>query len=80
MSPNDALPEVPPPTGLDQPPPKVYVVKTVELGRDDNKATIRTHCRTTSQKYAIHLFTELVSFGQNAWLMATDDPAPELGG
>lgn len=77
MSPND-LPQVPPASPPDHPRPKTYIVKTVDL-RQDGKAIVRSHTRTQVQSFAVDLFIQLVSAGENAWLMATDDPAPVEG-
>lgn len=72
------MPEVPPAPPPDYPPAKTYIVKTVDL-RVDGKASLRTHTRTTDRAHAINTFINLVALGENAWLLATDDPAPVEG-
>lgn len=78
MSPNDGLPEVPPPEAPADPPPKVFIVKTIDL-RQDGKAVVRSHTRTFNRAHAVSVFIQLCTIGENAWLMATDDPAPIEG-
>lgn len=76
---DNQVPPVPSQEEIPGPPPKVFICKTVDL-RVDGKAVIRAHCRTTNKQVAVTCFLELVALGENAWLIATDDQAPDISG